>query len=548
MGRTTTLLPAIDQHSVVLTAHQNLTSTLRWSMDANYSHRWSAVATANEIGAPYDQDGGRYVPRDRTYNLSSRLDFDLGRDWSSYLTGTYGQDRLGLTYKFYSGGLNYDSHGGVYTNSYWSGEAGAEGPLFHLPGGNARLAVGGGYRRYGLNFTTTDEVAGTETITGTYDKQRDSGYGFAEVYAPIVSPETHLPAVHNLDLSGAVRFEDYPGMARIATPKFGILYAPTSDIDFKASWGRSFKTPTLQQQFQPVFAETFGVANFGTTAHGSGPVLLISGGDPDLNPEKATSWSATIDLHPRRIAGLDLQFSYFHVAYRNRIIMPLASFSGALDDPIYADLVAFAPSAATQAAVIALTPDGLHNYAGVPYDPATITALVDDRYRNAVNQTIHGFDLSGRYRFSLDSNDQLTVTASASHLDSSQLLAAGLDATALAGTLYHPPHWRARGGAAWDRKAVTLTGYVNYLGPVLDQRLTAASPVRGMTSYDLTATYRMPAGRPALAGIEFVLSVLNLTNARPAIIRQTSPSIPPFDTTNYSVVGRFISLTVSKHF
>ena len=133
-------------------------------------------------------------------------------------------------------------------------------------------------------------------------------------------------------------------------------------------------------------------------------------------------------------------------------------------------------------------------------------------------------------------------------LDSSQLLAAGLDATALAGTLYHPPHWRARGGAAWDRKAVTLTGYVNYLGPVLDQRLTAASPVRGMTSYDLTATYRMPAGRPALAGIEFVLSVLNLTNARPAIIRQTSPSIPPFDTTNYSVVGRFISLTVSKHF
>jgi outer membrane receptor protein involved in Fe transport len=549
MNGTSTLLPAIDQHSLVLTAHQDLTSNLRWSMDANYNHRWSAVATASYLAAPYDQDGGRAVPKDRTYNLSSRLDLDLGGDWSSYVSGTYGQDRLGLAFKFYSDGANYDSHGGVYTNSFWSGEAGAEGPLFHLPGGDARLALGGGYRRYGLDFTTTDDASGVTKVTAAFDDHRDSVYGFAELYAPLVSPEAGIPAIDSLDLSGAVRFEDYPGMARIATPKFGVRYAPTADVDIKAGWGRSFKTPTLQQQFQPVFAETLDVGNFGTTAHGTGPVLSLSGGSPDLKPERATSWSTTIDFHPRRIAGLDLQVSYFHIAYRNRIITPLASFSGALDNPVYAGLIAFNPDAAAQAAAIALTPDGLHNYSSVPYDPATITALVDDRYRNAANQTIHGIDLTGRYRFPLGPGDHLTLAGSASHLDSKQLLASGLDVTALAGTLYHPPHWRARGGATWESKTVTLTGYVNYLGPVLDNRLAAAPTlIRGMTSFDLTATWRAPVSSPTLGGVDLILSILNLTNVRPAVIAQTSAANPPYDTTNYSAVGRVVSLTVSKHF
>lgn len=42
------------------------------------------------------------------------------------------------------------------------------------------------------------------------------------------------------------------------------------------------------------------------------------------------------------------------------------------------------------------------------------------------------------------------------------------------------------------------------------------------------------------------VSALNLLNAKPAVIRNTSAYEPTYDSTNYSVVGRFLSLTLSK--
>src|SRR3546814_4269065 len=47
-----------------------------------------------------------------------------------------------------------------------------------------------------------------------------------------------LALVNRLTVTAALRYEDYPGMGRVTTPKLGLVYEPVRNIAIKASWGR----------------------------------------------------------------------------------------------------------------------------------------------------------------------------------------------------------------------------------------------------------------------------------------------------------------------
>src|SRR3546814_8508636 len=59
-----------------------------------------------------------------------------------------------------------------------------------------------------------------------------------------------MPLVNKFQLVGAFRFEDHRGIDQVTTPKVGVVYSPSNGVDFKASWGKSFKVPTLYQTGQ----------------------------------------------------------------------------------------------------------------------------------------------------------------------------------------------------------------------------------------------------------------------------------------------------------
>jgi len=50
----------------------------------------------------------------------------------------------------------------------------------------------------------------------------------------------------------------------------------------------------------------------------------------------------------------------------------------------------------------------------------------------------------------------------------------------------------------------------------------------------------------ACAGIEIALSAQNLFDQAPPSYAATSPADPAYDSTNYSAIGRFVSLSISK--
>jgi iron complex outermembrane recepter protein len=66
-----------------------------------------------------------------------------------------------------------------------------------------------------------------------------------------------------------------------------------------------------------------------------------------------------------------------------------------------------------------------------------------------------------------------------------------------------------------------------------------------MTTLDLTARYRTSGGE-LLGGLDVALSVANLFNAKPTRIATTLFSQTPYDLANYSPIGRFLSVTISK--
>jgi iron complex outermembrane receptor protein len=538
-----TLLPWQHQYGGVITGHQDVGDRVHLEVDATYNHRISEIILPTTTTDPVTVNGSDSTTREKAFSITPKVIVEVGGNWTATLNGTYGVDDTSGLNRQYSDSENTLNGGYRYKDRTQMVEVSAEGPLLHIPAGDIRLAFGGGYRssRLVAHFTPDTELQPQGT--------RTSYYGFAEINIPVISPQQDIVAVNSLSISGAVRYEDYPGMASLATPKLGLIFAPTPDLDIKGSWGKSFKTPTLYQQIEAQEAVLVPTSAFGSNSYPTGSTaLFLSGGNANLKPERAKSWSATADFHPRFLPGSHLEFSYFNINYRDRIVSPVTSVAGVLTNPLYADLVINAPSEAFLNALVAATPGGITNYSGSPYTPANVVAVVDDRYLNVARQIVHGFDVASRYTFDIHDFGNVTASADVSYLATKEQLSALQPLVPIAGTIFNAPHWRGRGGLIWRYGDLTLTSYVTYIGSVRDTRFTPIFRVHGMASVDLTATQHIHSANGAFNGMDLILSVLNVQNVKPAIIRNTTIYDPTYDSANYSSVGRFVSLTISKSF
>ncbi len=534
-----TLYPAIKSHNVLFTGHQAIGDNLTVSLDALYNRRTEALAY------PLDESGDRAIAHGertggaRSFVIAPSVEWRVGQDWRIALAGSVAQDRTRfLTREFTGTRLDYTS-AGCYCNDQQSIELNGNGALATLPAGNLKVALGAGYRSNGTAFS-----AGSGN-TQNFTRGQDSSYGYAELSLPIASPDMAVPGIARLNLTAAARYERYPGIGDVATPKIGLIYAPDATFDIKASWGQSFRAPTLRQAFQPTGVVLYRAAQVGGTGYPAGStVALVSGGNADLRPERATSWSATLVIHPPALRGAQLEISYFDTRYRDRIVTPIDRASQALSNPIYADYVTRNPTAAEIAARVTASPSFV-NASGAPYNPATIVAIADASNVNAGRQRIHGVDALARYHFQIGGPDQsIDLSANATYLTSNQQITPTLPVTTLAGTIFNPPHVRARGGASWRDGALTLTTTLSYIGSVTDTRAVPSRRVAAMAPLDLTVRYNTK-GPQTSRGIDIALSVQNVFNDTPASIAGIFFEAP-YDSTNYSPVGRYVGLSIAK--
>ncbi|WP_407352871.1 TonB-dependent receptor domain-containing protein [Luteimonas sp. R10] len=498
--------------------------------------RLDALRTERETTKYYPQTGGhvRNTPDAFVSLVAPSVEFSLAHDWSLTLGAARGRNEaIDERHVVTASESRLGSRTGLY-NRHQSYELGVEGPLFSIGGDSVRLAAGVGSR--------TDDFLNRSHLTGEgYGGEERARHAYAEFSLPLVSPSSRVAGIRRLEFNAAARTEDYDSFGRVTTPKLGVVYSPGTDLTLKASWGRSFKAPTASQRYQDKMAYLWAATDTGGEGYPADATVLMSwGGNLDLAPERARTWTASLALHPMALPGLEVELTTFGVDYTDRVVVPV-NYQVALSDPVYAEFVALAPTPGQQADLLAVYDSAFYNLSGTAYDPDNVVAIVSSQFLNAARQVVKGVDLSGTYRFDVGTG-RLTLRGSASWLDSVQKTSARQPEFDLSGTVFNPAKVNGRVGAVWSSGGFTASGFANYTAGVTNRLAARTEKTASFTTWDATLHHE-PRAWP---GLTLGLAVQNLLDRDPPLYTVRNASFVPYDATNYSPIGRFVSVSVSK--
>jgi outer membrane receptor protein involved in Fe transport len=218
------------------------------------------------------------------------------------------------------------------------------------------IATGVEYRRYAGNSrgdlpsSTSGAVLGAGApslpIAGKYDTKE----AFAEIIVPLIEDR---PFFHNLTVEAGGRYSDYSTSGGNWTYKVGGSYMPVRDIKVRGVYSRAVRAPNLGELFQPqvtfLTARTTdpcqGTAaqiaarganvevcraatgnNFGAVpAPAAGQINATTGGNPLLDPEIATTFTAGVVLQPSFARNLAVTLDYYDIKVKEAISNPTAT-------------------------------------------------------------------------------------------------------------------------------------------------------------------------------------------------------------------------------
>lgn len=542
----TAVFPASTQTGFLLSGHQQLGERAELTVDAFRTRRHGEQFDDFSTLFGYSNELRR---RSTLWGIAPALRFDLPGEWSLKLGGTLGRNEAVLhqTGTTPDGEILYDDRR-CYCNDAKSAYVDGEGPAFALPAGDVRFAAGGGYRENRFRSVVLPEGR-------TKDDGRDrSRFLYGEVYVPVVSPQQDIPFVNELSVSGAVRHEDYDSFGRTTTPKLGVVWGLTRDLEFKATWGQSFKAPTLMQRYQPAIVDLFPTAVVGGIDYPpDAGVLFLQGGNRTLTPERARTFTAGLAFHPEALRGLSLGLNGFDIDYTDRVVQPFNPLQSALVDPAGFQFVTFRPTPDQQAALFRLAgvPIGSF-YQGVPppplgpYDPARIVAIVDMRYVNSAAQHVRGVDLGASYATDLFGGS-FALKADATWMTTRQKLTVLAQEALVSGYVFSPPGRRWRLGGTWSRDRLSLAATASWTDGVKNNLFDDPAKGGSFTTVDVVLDYALPSNA-YLGELQFDVGVQNLFDRRPPYMRTLDETDPTYDSTNYPALGRVVNVTLTKRF
>ena len=315
-----------------------------------------------------------------------------------------------------------------WTNTTDWAEATLSGSWLSLPGGDARFVVGTAWRSTGLktdnkrnyyghnsnNATLRTEEPPLGGWTKTWDKEFvDDNVGlFAEFAAPVLE---------SLDLSAAVRWDDYNNFDSDTTYSIGAVWRPIGSVRLHSNLSTSYIIPTARDKLEDPFLFSYLLTPSGVprglfwcernadwaelggredcpglplrlqnpdgslaTTPGESFIYFshaVAGGNPNLLPEQGESISVGVEFTPQAIPGLSLDLTWRSVDYTNKLVRATSRNNV----PHYVGV------------------DPADVYAFIFHDPSGSDAYYsDDRVVNAAAWTNEGLDLEARYDWSTD--------------------------------------------------------------------------------------------------------------------------------------------------
>ena len=450
-----------------------------------------------------------------------------------------------------------------------------DGSLFELPAGKVRVALGGEHIFISQARSSIGIKATSDTVGAFGSRKIDALYG--EVFLPVVGPDMNVPLVRSLDLDLALRAEKYSDFGKTTNPKVGMVWGIVDGLKVRGSWGTSFRAPALTEASTKFFSSVgiLSVANgandpaipLSNTATRQTFVLRLAGSNPELTPEEAENVTFGVDFEPTFAPGLRLSGTYYKVSYDNQIVglqtVSTTFLSNAVNRALYAPYITVASQPATCVAGNRATYNPIYAAAfGEPSlvqpdeaNACALRALFTARNTNAASTVQDGLDLQasyvletdiGRFNFGLDAtyilNNRIKVVASAPEVD-------GLD------RINYPISKRGRASVGWTRSGLTANLAVNYIGSYTnDLPITIAGvtrPIRKVPAWgtlDGALVYQTEREEGWLSGVRLSLNIQNILDRDPPTVLSTNVNAGGADIQTHSVLGRIVSMQISKAF
>lgn len=390
----------------------------------------------------------------------------------------------------------------------------ADGPLFELPGGTVKLAVGADYRKYNYVADNTVGAIGQNQNAAHVTGVRNITAEFGELLIPVFGPGNALPIIQSLNVSLAVRHDHYSDFGSTTNPKYGVTWQPVQDLTIRASYGKSFHAPDMGDE-HAVDTRAIFLANTGLVPPGTpfANVLALAGGNPGLQPEKATTYSVGGEYAPSWLKGFHASLTYWNIKFTGQIrVAPISP--EIYTNPAFTQFVVTSPTAA-QLATIAST----FRLVGItaPFN-TPIAFIIDLRRHNLGATNTDGVDFAADYSWETD-HGRFAAGLTGSRTFNFDLSGAP---NAVFAPQFNIIKTRLRGELSWRLGPGALSAAVNYSGHY-QQTYTSNGgtalnqTVRPFVTTDLHASYDL-SGNHWMNGTTVSVNIDNLLDQKPPLL------------------------------
>jgi len=326
---------------------------------------------------------------------------------------------------------------------------------------------------------------------------------FAETMVPLLADAGPIRSA-NLHLAG--RWADYSGSGAIWAYKAGLDMEIGSFLRLRGTYSRDVRAANLSERFD----KTGGVTTIVDPRSGDTiTVTRYSGGNPNVSPEKADTWTVGAVLRPEVLPGFSLSADYYDISIKGAIgqLGAQAVLNGCLNDAVaqLCDLVTLGTNGAV--------------------------TLVGDIFINVNQNRVRGLDVEANYNVPLTllggGSESIGTRLFASWLfQNSQTLGTGVVVDRAGqtgiqqsdGAPYGLPKFKLTGNLSYANGGFSTFLQGRYIGSGKQENALGDSPLNKVASafyLDLRLTQKVAFGQNS--EIEIFGAVTNLTDKAPPL-------------------------------
>jgi iron complex outermembrane recepter protein len=419
-----------------------------------------------------------------------------------------------------------------------------DGPIFALPGGDAKIAAGIEYQQNTADSRLNGGAALGVINTLPYRHfSRNSKSLFAEVTLPVQS---------FMDVTGSVRYDHYSDFGSTTNPNLGFTIRAASWLKLYGHWGTTFNAPTaidgLGISAARVAPNQYSAARSPTDPFGkfvfSGTntdAVILEGSTAGVKPQ--TSHSFALGFEARPFEGFRVGANFYRIDIKGLLgaVDPsnLNTYRTNPDAYIYLN-----GNSALYDTILSTVTNGAAFKLQVPANKVGL--LVDRRTSNIGNAELQGIDFNLGYEFD-SSIGRLGFGVSGTRGTRALVTVSGITADNLA---VGGPRFTATNFATWSKGGMSARVTVNYSGEFKDSGTNnlgvAGELVKAFIVTNLSLGYTFDESAGVIGGTSLRFNVDNLFNTQPqTILRPANSSNPSY---NNWTLGRVIKLGFGKKF